>query len=118
MALTEEETLLIPQGATYVHTFYYTQADEVTPIPITGWSARMQMRDSADDATILYDSDTDTDFTITDGVNGEFTLEIPHTTTEVWVFIDAVYDIELITDAVKTIRYLKGSVEVDPEVTK
>lgn len=118
MALTEEETLLIPQGATYVHTFYYVGVDEVTPVPITGYSAQIQIRATIDSSTILYDSDTGGDFTITDDVNGEFTLEIPAATTEAWTFTEAVYDIELTTGASKKIRYLKGSVEVDPEVTR
>jgi hypothetical protein len=118
VALTEEETLLIPQGATYVHTFYYTKADEVTPIPITGYTAQMQIRSSIDSSVVLYDSATGGDFTITDDLAGEFTLEIPNATTEAWSFTEAVYDIELTTDGNKKIRYLKGNVEVDPEVTR
>jgi len=118
MAVTDEETLLIPQGSTYVHTFTYMNEAGTAPVPITSWTAQMQMRSKVDSTVVLYDSDTLGDFTITDGANGEFTLEIPDATTEAWTFTEAVYDIELTTDANKLIRYLKGSVEIDPEVTR
>ncbi len=112
----QREDLLIPQGATYSHEFDYVNSAG-SPINITGYSARMQIRASISDATTLYVSDP-SHFTIS-GAAGKVTLNIPASITTVWTFSRGVYDIELYTSGDTTvIRLVKGKVKVDPEVTR
>jgi hypothetical protein len=46
----------IKRGDTWIHEFYFLQDDGITPMPITGATSRMQLRDDAD--SILIDAST------------------------------------------------------------
>ena len=122
MAVIDEEILFIPQGARYLHTFTYMNDTGTAAKDLTGFSAQMQIRASVDDDTILYDSETAGDLLITNAANGEFTLDIPASTTKGWTFLTGVYDIFLDPDGTNLgddkIKYLKGEVETDPDVTR
>lgn len=112
----DRENLTIPQGSTYKHTFHYRDDNDVA-IPLSGYTGRIQFRDSVVATTTLYDSTTLGDITI-DGAKGDVILEIPEPTTKAWTFRAAVYDLEIISPASKVTRLVKGRVKVDPEVTR
>ena len=112
----ERVPLNIPQGSTFKHTFHFRDDNNV-PIPLSGYTGRMQFRDSITATTTLYDSTTLGDITI-DGVKGDVILEIPEPTTKAWTFRAAVYDLEIISPTSKVTRLVKGRVSVDPEVTR
>lgn len=108
--------LIIPQGATYQHTFTYTDADG-NIVDLTGYTAKMQVRASIDALTTLYDSTTLSDFTVS-GPIGQVTLVIPSATTTGWTWRYGVYDIEIVAGDGKVTRLVKGTVKVDPAVTR
>ncbi len=108
----------IEQGATFRRVFYI-EFEEATPTwDITGYIARMQIRSSVTSDTIILTASTENgrmvigpdptqlSLTITD----EDTADLPS-----GVFV---YDLELESPIGEVIRLLKGSVVVDPEVTR
>lgn len=119
MARVTEVALLIPQGSTYIHEFTYVEEDEVTPIDITGFTARCQIRRTIKNTTIELECTTENSkIVITDETNGVFELRIPSTDTEAFSFTRAVYDIEMIAPDLSVSRVVQGKVKVDPEVTR
>jgi len=108
--------LYIPQGTTYGHTFLYkTSGGDV--IDLSNYTARMQIRETVDGDTALYEGDTDDDITIT-GATGSVYLEIPAATTAAWTWTRGVYDLEVVSAAGKVTRIVQGKVRVSPEVTR
>ena len=121
--------LLIAQGADNAFAFGYSVDDgtTVTPVDMTGWTARMQIRRKVGGAVWL-------DLTHTDGIalgpDGSITVAIPHTVTEApaWdgysKLVDGeptalgVYDLELIDSTGSVTRFLQGTVTVSPDVTR
>jgi len=114
--------IYIEQGATFTMDATYT-TDGTTPIPLTGYSGRGQIRASAVDTTVLAS------FTITipnpaNGVvhcviDADDTALIPTTGTNYAKLSNYYYDIELYTTAdADVIRLLNGKVSVSPNLTR
>lgn len=116
MAKTRSITMYIPQGSTYLHTFYYQNSDS-TPVDLTGFIGRMHVRESIDATTTLYDSTVTGDITI-DGPAGEVILEIAAAETATWTFTTAYFDLEIEDVSGKVTRLVQGKIKVDPEVTR
>lgn len=115
MAVTTKIKMLVPQGTTYEHTFNYETAAGVA-IDLTGYSARMQFRSTVNSSTTLYDV-TDVSGELVCG-NGTVVLTIPDTASEAFSFTKCVFDIEVESPGGVTTRIVKGTVVVDPEVTR
>ena len=112
----DKVNLVIPQGSTFQHIFYFVDSDDVA-VSLTGYTGRCQFRSDISAADTLYDSTTSGDITIS-GTLGKVTLEIPAATTTAWEFRSAVYDLEIVAGDGKVTRLVKGRVKVDPEVTR
>lgn len=124
-----EIDLLITQGADNTYAFAYSLDDgtTVTPVDLSGWSARMQIRRKVGGAIWHELADTNG---ITLGPDGSITVDIPHTVTEdpAWdgysKVVDGepqplgVYDLELIDPAGEVTRFIQGAVTVSPDVTR
>lgn len=109
--------ITIKKGKTYVHTFTYVDSDSVAK-DITGYSARMQIRDTVDAAAYLYEALSSGDIAI-GGANGQVVLTIPAATTAAFDFSSGVYDLELVSPAGVVIGLVDVSrVTVKPEVTR
>jgi len=109
--------LVIYQGSTFFKRF--TWKDSRTPIDITGYTFRMQIRPSVESETILADlSSSNGDFYLEDPENGVFVLEIPHQITTEYQFDRSVYDIECIYPDGRVARILFGNVTLSREVTR
>ena len=117
MAITTTVPLFIPQGATYIHTFYYVD-DNDDAIDLTGFDARMQIRESLDDDTVQFDGSTDTGEIEITPAEGKVEVTIEEATTEGFDFTRGVYDLEIIDSTGRVTRLAKGPVQVDPEVTR
>ena len=111
--------LAIEQGATFKVIFQWTDANN-TPINITGYSARSQVRPTIESATVLVDATT---------VNGKLSIVAPASDGKVQLLISAtetatlpsgtaVWDLELIAGDGTVTRLLQGSVTISPEVTR
>lgn len=116
----------IDQGADFLHEWVWYQEDSLgvqTPVNLTGWTARMEVRASAKSATVLADahtSPTTQDGTITVDSTGLVRLEFSAAASSAWSWETGVYDIELVNipgpDTV--VRFAEGNITLSPEVTR
>ena len=103
------------QGATIDQTLTWSNS-EGTPYNLTGWTAKMQIRERA--GGTLYQTLTTSDATIVlGGAAGTIRLTLSATVTAAWTFLTGVYDLELTNGSNQVTRLLRGSVVVSPEVT-
>lgn len=114
--------LVIEQGAVFNRTIYWT-TEGATPVPkdLTGYTAKMQIRESADSVQVLHEMTTDQGDGITITANqGKIALNIPATKSAEFRFLAGVYSLELTpaSGAANKIRLLEGKVTVSPEVTR
>lgn len=111
----------IEQGAKLARTFLYQDSDGVA-VPLTGFSGRMQIRESAEDTTVLHEMTTANGGLIFEAaaVIGQIEMYIGATDTDAFAFSKAVYDLEVFDDGDvdNVIRLLEGDVTVSPNVTR
>lgn len=88
-----------------------------TPVSLSGFTARMQIRVTADATTTLDSLVSPTDIVL-DDTNHTITITISATDTAAYDFTDAVYDLELVSGAGVVTRLLEGNVTVLSEVTR
>lgn len=102
------------QGATFRYALTWLEDD--VPKNLSGYTARMQVRNTVDALTTVIDIDTDDGISL-GGALGTIELEVA---ADVTADVPAglyVYDLELIDDDVVT-RLVEGSFYVSPEVTR
>jgi len=88
------------------------------PVSLVGYSARMHIRKSLADTTVIL-ALTDTDGTIVlGGSEGSIQLLVPPATTKDLTFASAVYDLELESPTGVVTRLLEGKVTLKKEVTR
>jgi len=103
--------------------FQYNDEDGVA-VPLTGFSGRMQIRETQDDGTILLEMTTANGRIIFEAgaVIGQIDWLVGATLTETGTldWVSGVYDMEIVEDADpdNVIRLLEGKVTVDLEVTR
>lgn len=88
-----------------------------TPVSLAAFTARMQIRATADAATTLASLVSPTDIVLDDTTH-TITISISATATAAYTFTNAVYDLELVSAGGVVTRLLEGSVTVLPEVTR
>ena len=104
------------QGATWNTVFTY--AIDGTPVDITGYTARMQVRSTVD-ATSTIASFTTTGGTIVlGGSAGTITMNVTATATAAIAAGSYVYDLEIVSGAGVVTRLLQGPFVVSAEVTR
>lgn len=93
-----------------------------TPQDLTGYTARMQIRDTTESTTILLSLNTNPpgpDSRITlDNTAKTISLVIDAVTTAALTFSAGVYDLELVSAGGIVTQLLKGAITVEEEVTK
>lgn len=109
----------IEQGSVYNFDLIYKDADGA-PINITGWKARMQIRQkvSSTDAVLSLSSD---DGTIVLGdAAGTIKAKITAVASAALTIKTGVYDLELVPPSGEddAFRLIEGAVTVSPEVTR
>ena len=118
--------IVIEQGATYQIELQYKDSNN-TPINLSGYSGRMQIRPSIGSPTsYLYLSSslqpdgTGLNFSGSNGTtppaSGSIGIFISATTSSLFTFINGVYDLEIQSGSIVT-RLLQGNVQVSKEVT-
>jgi hypothetical protein len=117
MAAVKEVELILPQGATFVYEVTYKDPDTDLPINLTGYTARLQIREKVESTSTLYSGTTDDDITII-GASGLVVLTIPAVTTTAFTFKKAVFDLEIESAGGVVTRLVKGTVLLDREVTR
>lgn len=108
--------ITIEQGATFDKLITITLPSG-DPMPLTGYSARMQIRREVDSASPLIEL-TDANGRIElGGALGTVRLLISATDTAA-LGDDGVYDLELVSGTGEVTRLLKGKARLDEEVTR
>ena len=110
----------IEQGATFEFNMKWIQEDEVTPVDITGYTARMHVRESVESATILLELTTANLRIALGDAAGTIRILVSAADTAALNFTQGVYDLELVNTGGdgKVTRLIEGGVEVRPEVTR
>lgn len=113
-------TIFIEQGATFEETFTWKIKDPYgvfQPVNLTGYTARMHVRESYDSDAIVLELTTSNGGITLGGAAGTIMLTVSATETAALPNGYYVYDIELVNGATVE-RKLKGQVVIDPEVTR
>ena len=88
------------------------------PVNLTGFTARMELREDVDDATVLHSMTTENGGITLGGADGTIDLLVSAANTSGFTFGHAVYDLELISASGVVTRLLSGTVVVSKEVTR
>ena len=88
------------------------------PVPLTGFNARMQIRETVDSPTTLYSTTSIGGDLVVDPVLSTIMVTIPATVTQAFDFSTAVYSLELYNAAGLVIPFLTGNLTLVPEVTR
>lgn len=105
----------IEQGATEVRTFTWKTSDG-TPLNLTGYTARMQIRPSVSSSEITLELTTENGGIALGGALGTVVVTMSATQTSA-MSRPGVYDLELVNGPVVT-RFIQGGVTVSREVTR
>ncbi len=104
------------QGATLDKSFTFQSAG--SPVNLTGYTARMQLRATVDAVSPLLDMTNANGKIILGSGTGNIRLLVSATDTAALNFSTAVYDLELVTAGGVVRRLLRGTVTLDKEVTR
>lgn len=117
---TTTTSITINQVNSLAYTTYTTGGvvEYNEPVPLTGLSARMQIRESVDSDTVLHSATTQNGQLAIDLVDYTVTLEIPASSTTLFTFDTAVYSIELYTSTGEVTPFIAGNLTLVPEVTR
>jgi len=108
--------IVIDQGATIDRVWTWYQADQVTPVNLTGFSAHMQVRDRAG-GTLLADFSTAGGQITLGGIAGTITLTVPASATAAYGFDSGTYDLRMTDGAGNVTTLLAGLFVVNAAVT-
>ena len=122
--------LLINQYATYQVTFTWQTGSScscnsscncppvnATPVDLTGYTADMEIRQTINSSTVLYQATTSNGAIVLGGTAGTIALTIPAATTGGFTFLRGVYDMNLTSSQGIVTRLVQGNVIVSPAVT-
>lgn len=107
----------IEQGATFQIDLTWKD-QSLDPVDITGYTARMQIRASVTDPTVLLELTTEDGLIILGTTDGKITLFLDAVTTAAITWDRGVYDLELVSPTGYVTRLLKGNITIDKEVTR
>lgn len=113
-----KDTLKIFQGATFQHRWKYVDSDD-NVINITGYSARLQVRERWEASAKLIDATDGNGKLVIVGASGTIDLLLTATETALLDFDSAVFDLELLhSDAVTVDKMAYGPVQLVREITR
>jgi hypothetical protein len=111
--------LTMYQGATFDYNLVWntTEGTATTPVDLTNWSARMQVRTSYDAHETVLSLTAGTGITL-GGTAGSILIEATATQTAAISAGQYVYDLEMVSPASAVTRLVEGTLICDPEVTR
>ena len=109
--------MTIYQGASFDTTLTWKVGDPATPVNLTGYTARLQVRTSVDAATTALELTTANGGIVLGGAAGTVALAVTAAATATLSPGYYVYDLELVNGATVT-RLVEGRVTVSAEVTR
>ncbi|SDS49606.1 hypothetical protein SAMN05216198_2081 [Halopseudomonas litoralis] len=113
--------LPIYQGASFTMPISWHTEDEAgerNPVDLSGCSVRMQFRRRVNSPAVELDLGAASYIRITDPLQGEMLIDLPPAVTAALAFRSGVHDIEVEFSGGEVLRFAKGIVVVDREVTR
>lgn len=107
----------IEQGATLIREFVYKGSNGAA-IDLTGYSARMQIRQYKESSTVLVEATTTNGKMTVTPLLGKITLTLSASDTDSLAFDLAVYDLEVESGGGVVTRLIEGTVSVSKQVTR
>ena len=107
----------VDQNATFIFEVQYTLEDEVTPIDITGASAKMQVRDTQGGSKLAFTLTSPTGGITIGGPEGTLTVKMTPTQTNKLFYPKSSYDIMIIDSNGNKIKLLEGFMTLSRSVT-
>jgi hypothetical protein len=89
-----------------------------TPIPLTGYTAQMQIRETLESTTVIAELTTANNGIIFDPVNFTIQIKLSSAVTRAFTFDAAVYSMELTDNQGTVYPFLSGSISLTKEVTR
>lgn len=109
--------ITIEQGATF--RLRLTLTDGTEPTPLTGYIARMQIRQKVQSTEVIYALTTENGGITITALAGQLDLYISDEDTSGFTFRSAVYDLELEdVGSGEVVRVIQGAIILSPEVTR
>jgi hypothetical protein len=109
----------IYKGSTYRKGFQWLTSPDKTPMDLTGCSIKMQMRAFVDSSEVLYEASTSNQkITITNALEGKWTLLVSSTDSANWNFSKAVYDMDITFPNQDVYTVTEGLVSAKQQVTR
>jgi hypothetical protein len=112
-----EYHITIEQGATFARTLTWRDGSG-SLVNLTGFTARMQVRRTVEDATVILELTTENSGITLGGAAGTITLSASATATAALDAKPAVYDLELVSSGGVVTRLLEGNVIISRNVTR
>lgn len=109
--------IVMDQGATFSRAITW-QDSQAVPVNLTGYTARMQVRDEVDSASAALSLTTENSRISLGGTAGTITLLVSATDTAAVAAGEYVYDLELVSGSGTVTRLIQGCFTVDAEVTR
>lgn len=111
--------LTIYKGSTFVKSIQWKTGDPAVAVDLSGCTARMQVRKSPCDSTILESLTTENGkIVITQPLNGKLEIRISAQTSSAYTFVSGVYDLEVVFTNGTVTRIIEGNFIAMPEVTR
>ena len=108
--------MVCPQGSTF--NLQLTYEIEDVPVDLTGYTARMQVREKHTSTRKVLDLTTENGGLATGGAAGTIEILVSESDTTAITAKDYVYDLELVSSSDIVTRILEGKFLVTPEVTR
>lgn len=87
------------------------------PVPLTGYAARMQIRETVDSPTVIHEATTQNTQIVLDNVNKTIQITLLANVTQNFTFATAVYSLELYNGN-NVIPFINGNLTLVQEVTR
>ena len=110
--------LVIDKGGRYKKTFKKINTDTRLPVDLTGYTARMQIREYQSSNTIIVELTTENGGITITPAEGKIDLFISADDTSAITKTKGVYDLELIDSIGDPEKLVRGSVRFPEEVTR
>lgn len=107
----------VDQNATFTFQVQYVEDDEVTPINLTGSTAKMQVRDTAGGNKLAFTLTSPASGITIDGPNGLLTIKMTPTQTNKMFYPKSAYDIMVVDTNGNKIKILEGFMTLSRSVT-
>jgi hypothetical protein len=107
----------VDQNTTFTFQVQYTLEDEVTPINLTGATAKMQVRDTKGGSKLAFTLTSPSGGITINGSTGTLTIKMTPTQTNKLFYPKSAYDIMVVDSNGNKIKLLEGFMTLSRSVT-